>query len=470
MLRVVVLIACEVLLLGPADSHGQVVVDCLFSDERQEELFLIESCAQLQSLQAFWELTGSSGAVWGREHYEDSWIRLSNDMDLKVFCEMENDSLVFHVESGQREKEGACYQDEETGKRIQNMAQGTEINETEPLRVLGHLDCFQALEQDSSTLGSDSSRILIGMVVDANRRLVLQAFTLLRSLRLFGGKLNEATVLIVVTPAVPGPVRDEFRNMGAIVREAAGSITDVIPGATPHCNKLLLFQEKEVSDQARFDQVLYLDCDILFVNDVSKTLLRGTDKLLYRSGAVTWADAIFGDTVWEKITSLAGVPSDVDLPQMYGFPNTGVISIPTWMVPVFYSSWFGFTDKIAFWIRDIIKPSKNVEDDLFFLDTMSFMFALDATSRSQGQISARLPVQLNTQLNWPLGDMSTNKFLSSLAHVGAGIVQHNQGTLQIYPNGTIIPFNEDQAAAFPFLVSLNKRVHIFNQLLGTCIG
>lgn len=133
--------------------------------------------------------------------------------------------------------------------------------------------------------------------------------------------------------------------------------------------------------------------------------------------------------------------------------------MPTWRVPLVTFEWLHYIDFLAAQIPN---------EDHYFLDTLAFIFALEAVSRvyDGGRVERgvwRLPWELNVQLNWGKYDMIRNGWISEeisqhvpvlLQYAQDSIGFDREGHLKLYENRTV--------EAFPFLSSVNQRIADFN--------
>lgn len=173
---------------------------------------------------------------------------------------------------------------------------------------------------------------------------------------------------------------------------------------------------------------------------------------MFRVGNTLWSDAVFNFDIWKKLCKLAG--TSVDLKRRIGWANTGVIAMPTKWVEHFTFQWIHQIDYLSLYIP---------EEDNFFLDTLAFIFAIDAFARSHGvpasDICFELPVQLNTQLNLPKYDMIRNGFLTSLNRQKSPLlIQYTQGTISVSSYGHFKQYTSDLVNVFPFLHCVNDKI------------
>jgi len=328
----------------------------------------------------------------------------------------------------------------------------------------------QALLREKPPNEGRIARTLVTLLLDASAPILIHhALACVRSLGLRGGGISDAFVLIVVKGFVPDKVRREFELMGATVRVTSGLIRGKPPGSTPHCNKLLALDQPEARDVDRFDTVLYVDCDILFLEDPTPFLKSiQAREIGMRTGDVDWADLVFADPVWPRLARAAGMSEDHITKRPLGWPNTGVLVLSTHRVPQLLEKWQYFNLQTGIWIQQFTHELRQ-KASVYFVDTLAFIFAVHALAKDDGipvsQLAIKLPIQMNCQLNWPSRAWYRNNFDLHLELYPAVLVQHNQGTLDLFPNGTFRLLDEAQSAAFPFLRSLNVQLSKLNQAI-----
>jgi len=294
-------------------------------------------------------------------------------------------------------------------------------------------------------------RILVGIVVDNIPRIELQALTLVRSLHFHSEGLS---VLVVLVGDVSSAVEIEFRSLGCNIIRIKDPINFLLRRSTPHCNKILFFATSEAHDTVKYDLVVYLDCDILVTGDFL-LMLQNQNTIQFRAGKVSWGEIILKDQIWKDLSFQAGYEKPLT---EIGWPNTGVIVVPSFLVADFHDLWFDFIDKVSFWLPP--------NEDLYFLDTFAFIFTVMALCRSrQRGCWMNLPVQMNCQLNWPLADMNQNMYSQSLEKIPPMLVQYNQGTMEIYGNGTVVQFTSTETKHMKFLTFVNDKISIHNRRL-----
>ena len=326
----------------------------------------------------------------------------------------------------------------------------------------------------------DPRRVVIGIVIDAKKRYVDQALLWLRSLISMtswssGKHTFRPRVLACVLPGVPSWLKNEFSAAGVYVREIL-PLSDLIPGATPHSNKLRLLQQPECSGDVEsvssaFDVCVYMDTDTIFLNGDLFSFLRADPVVQFRAGRTLWADTVAMDNAWHRIFELAGVmrmrPGRDAFPLAERWPNTGVLVFPVALVPSIFDRWLHYTDKCLGWLTAL-------KQDLYFTETVSFLLAiltLKVPKTIQTIVKGgnefleyeMLPVQANTQLNLPLLDFKRNGYLSSLSVVGPTLLHYPLDTLAV-KEGEVYGFGQETVDDFGFLQSVNDRLALLESL------
>ena len=145
-----------------------------------------------------------------------------------------------------------------------------------------------------------------------------------------GGVNSGPTILACVLPGVPQWLKSQFARAGVIIREIL-PLSEMLPGATPHSNKLRLLQQPECRGEGleeAFEICIYMDTDTLFLNDDLFSFLT-PGKLQFRAGRTLWADTVVMDGAWHRVFQLAGVlrmhPGRDAFPLAERWPNTGVL-------------------------------------------------------------------------------------------------------------------------------------------------
>ena len=246
---------------------------------------------------------------------------------------------------------------------------------TDPLNGLtgGGRPVNRPTDANAWAQGVQGEEVIVGIVVDEHLKYVRQAVLWLETLRWFGGSLNRATVLVCVLPGVTEVSRQRFRDLGAIVRPVR-PLTEAIPGATPHANKIRLLQEallvqaeatgalgaagsagaaeaagayrhrKHAPPHRPHRVLLYMDCDILVLSDPVPFLR--SDAVMYRAGRALWGQVALELPITRRMFELFGVSPRVAR-DMVGWANTGVLSFPMDAVAPFLDTWMEATDKFG---------------------------------------------------------------------------------------------------------------------------
>ena len=112
-----------------------------------------------------------------------------------------------------------------------------------------------------------ASQLLVSTIIDPSSPTIIRdAFTLIRSIRLFGGNLNDATILV----GIVGNRIDSFVDFDSIISRLMALQVEItfVPqvgsGIAKTVNKFTMFRH---FDSTRFDYFLWLDADILVFRD-----------------------------------------------------------------------------------------------------------------------------------------------------------------------------------------------------------
>ena len=158
---------------------------------------------------------------------------------------------------------------------------------------------------------------------------------------------------------------------------------------------------------------------------------------------------------WDGQT-LVSEPSDpAGAEDLLFFDRSGVIAMPTWRVPLLAFEWMHFVDYLSFHIP---------EEDQYFLDTLAFIFALEAMARVHdgGRVEQalwRLPWQLNAQLNWPKYDMIRNGWVErNSSQYPIVFLQYAQESIRFDDRGRFAQYDSETVACFPFLEQVNTKI------------
>lgn len=126
----------------------------------------------------------------------------------------------------------------------------------------------------------DNAKMLIGVVVDNHNKYMQQAVTWLNTLRWKGGQTNiRADVMVCTLPGTPKRFQTYMASLGAIVRPVL-PLDHMLPGVTPHSNKIRFFQQAEVLS-GQYETIVYMDTDVLIFDDFAPYF---SDGLHYRTG------------------------------------------------------------------------------------------------------------------------------------------------------------------------------------------
>jgi len=328
------------------------------------------------------------------------------------------------------------------------------------------------LGPDSHVLSSfpiSPHRVVLGVVIDASdQKYLRQGLRWLTSLKeTMMSKSTETTgmhlmkVLICVLPNVPEQYKARLRTEFSFVdiREIR-PLSETLPGATPHSNKLRFLEQKECQTRTRtrtrektYHVCVYFDTDILLLNGdfLSYLLPEGSEPTVqFRAGRTLWAQTASNDPAWHRIFELAGVMRN----KRDGFtlaskwPNTGVLIFPVSLVPEILYEWMHYTDKTLKWLI-------AMKQDVYFTETISFLLTILMMPTVKYEL---LPIQANCQMNLPRFDFVRNGYDRSL--------QLNDVTVLHYPLDTMLmdefyvphKYDVETILQFPFLTRVNDRI------------
>ena len=134
-------------------------------------------------------------------------------------------------------------------------------------------------ESGSFILGD--AKMLIGVVVDNQNKYMQQAITWLNTLRWKGGQTNiRADIMVCTLPGVPKGFQAYMASLGAVVRPVL-PLGHMLPGVTPHSNKIRFFQQVEVLS-GQYETIVYMDTDVLIFDDFAPYF---SDGWHYRVGS-----------------------------------------------------------------------------------------------------------------------------------------------------------------------------------------
>jgi len=118
----------------------------------------------------------------------------------------------------------------------------------------------------------DPKRLLITTILDGgNHEVIRDGLTLLRSIRLMGGQMNFATIMVTVIPV------DNWLDQDETLTELYSLNVEVVfsqPTLSNLPKTLYKYKAFETFDSLRFDYLLWLDADIVIFNDPSPYLLK----------------------------------------------------------------------------------------------------------------------------------------------------------------------------------------------------
>jgi hypothetical protein len=188
----------------------------------------------------------------------------------------------------------------------------------------------------------DPSRVLVATIIDPNvERILRDSKLLFQSIRLFGGALNEATLLgcIIIDKEIPFQNNDlinAYTEMGIVV-DFVPRFPDPFPGTM---NK---FSSFKFYDSSKFDYFLWLDADVVVFQDPFPLL-----DLRYRKGTISCVPEMYNymrrfpavnqsDLFWNPSLSKFILVDD-ELIAPHGLCNTGVLFFDSQSLSLFLST------------------------------------------------------------------------------------------------------------------------------------
>lgn len=219
-----------------------------------------------------------------------------------------------------------------------------------------------------------SREIMILSILDLDNPVVTRdLFTMLRSLRLFGGELNHATVVI----GVIGGYQDSLN--ASILLDLAELNVEVellVEGSGAHFRTMNKLRAFSLFNPLRFSHVLWLDADVVILNDPSPFLLRHT-----MPGSIDCVPELYSyfrryptinttSTFWNSALSAVEMAGSYELAPS-GTCNTGVLLFDAVTLPL-------VADTIAQAMAEEAIPSIYQHDR--FLDSLYLVYAINKAS------------------------------------------------------------------------------------------
>jgi hypothetical protein len=186
------------------------------------------------------------------------------------------------------------------------------------------------------------SKLLVATIIDPNvERILKDSKLLFQSIRLFGGSLNQATLLACILVDHDFPFHNDtlialYLEMGVVI-DFVPRVSNPFPGTM---NKFLSMQEY---DSSKFDYFLWLDADIVVFHDPIPLLSQR-----YRSGHVQCVPEMYNymsrfpkvnesELFWNPSLSKF-VLADDGLIAPHGVCNTGVLFFDSQSLKIFLST------------------------------------------------------------------------------------------------------------------------------------
>ena len=218
----------------------------------------------------------------------------------------------------------------------------------------------------------DPSRLLVATVVDgSNQRIVTDSFFFFRSIRLFGGTLNDAVLLACIVVEPESAFVDE--NLLRKYSELGVEIDFIRQTPHPYPKTLNKFATFYKYDSNRFDYFLWLDADIIVFEDPLLALPDLVNGRIYCVPEVYNYMKRFGtvesDIAWNPSLPPFQLAQEQEL-SIHGVCNTGVLLFDSVSLRLF--------------LNELFKPQHlhyfdGYSDDRF-IDSLAFVIAVNSAS------------------------------------------------------------------------------------------
>lgn len=212
---------------------------------------------------------------------------------------------------------------------------------------------------------------------------------LVLSIRRFDGSLNDALINVDFIGGVSAPFERYLQELGVAVR-----VVEPISGTTGPANKLRMF---ELDDDADFDVLVALDCDVVVVDDF-------VDRLPRTSIGMKPADYHpFSGRDWRRLYGMAGLtpPEASVIATSSGEPmppyfNSGVITVPRPLCSSLCDLWRESYQRLTDWLRQ--DPHLIPRHLHYFGDQLALSLAIAASELPY----TALPVGMNFPTHTPI--------------------------------------------------------------------
>jgi hypothetical protein len=237
--------------------------------------------------------------------------------------------------------------------------------------------------------------------------------SLVLSVREFGGELSEAPVTVNFVDDVAPEFARPLKRLGAEVRVVAQQ-----NGRNPFSNKLRML---ELHEQADFDLLVALDCDVVVVGDFSAQLSSE------RIGAKPADYDQFTDREWRRLFGALDIPlparqvvATATGEPIYPYFNSGVLLVPRRLCEELLGQWVRYQGEILDLFRG--DPRLIARRHQLHVDQLALACALQA-----GRLPYEaLPVSVNFPTHIPV-------HASTLSGVSRPLILHYHG--EISPEG-----------------------------------
>ena len=211
------------------------------------------------------------------------------------------------------------------GDRLIKKDVGVEIPRGESItESQSTLQTLQNQEEDEedlfvpSAIPIASRRVVVGILIDVKKKYLKQAIRWLTSWsKTMLKEHNEVKVLVCVLPGVSKRYQLQLKQTFPFIHlRSILPLTQTLPGATPHSNKLRFLEQPECNNQSnqyvpslhhtQYDVCIYMDTDILILNSDLLTFIKPEPVLQFRAGRTLWSQAASSDPIWHRMFELAG--------------------------------------------------------------------------------------------------------------------------------------------------------------------
>jgi hypothetical protein len=232
-------------------------------------------------------------------------------------------------------------------------------------------------------------KIQISCLSESSPQWLMRVQNLVLSIRRFGGELGNVPIVVHFVDAVPAPFELYLREL-----EVGVKFVQPLPGMARPTNKLRMF---EVDEEAHFDCLVALDCDVVVVDDF-------TDRIPTAAIGAKPADyPTFGERDWRQLYETAGLPlpaasltatsSGEAMPPYF---NSGVVTVPRELSAQLGAAWRQGHRDLTEWLSH--DPHLIPRHLHYFGDQLALALAIASTEMPY----AALPVGMNFPTHAPV--------------------------------------------------------------------